>query len=86
MESGEPATDSYPLHLRYRWKHDWFCGKKDHEPSFHSAGLALGNRLHTTNNCYLAAGRTAHQHSFWTIFFFFPLYPEDWYKVGLDEA
>lgn len=63
MESKRPAAGTYPLHLRYRWQPDGFCGKKDHEPAFRSAGLGLGYHLYITHHHSMAIGCITGKHS-----------------------
>lgn len=86
MESKRGATGIDPLHICY-WRQPYrFCWQKDHEPAFHTTGLALGYYLYTSYNYYLAYGCVACQFSFWSIPLLFTIYPKDRGKDGVGEV
>lgn len=77
MESDGLAIDADHFHIRNRRQHYRICCKKTDELIVGAAGLAVGHSLYSS--CYhsLAACCYSCQHSFWTVFFFFPIYPEN---------
>lgn len=70
MESKRLQTGTDPVHFCHRRQHHRMAGKKDHEPAFHSARLALGHSLHCTDDLTLAADGAGGKHSVWTVQFF----------------